>query len=127
MTRHGLAAIVFGVSINVCIAGPASAQTPAAGDDAQVQRGAAVYQYWCATCHSAGRGNPGTMALTAKYKDRQPAVPAVLTERTDLTPQSVRFFVRQGVSVMAPFRKTEITDAELGAMSVFLTQNRRRN
>jgi (+)-pinoresinol hydroxylase len=93
--------------------------------DARIQRGAAVYQYWCAPCHSNGRGNPGTMALAAKYKDRQPAVPAVLSDRQDLTPQSIRFFVRQGVSVMAPFRKTEISDPDLEALSAYLTRNKR--
>ncbi len=89
----------------------------------KLQKGAAVYQDWCAACHSSGRGNPGTAALAAKYKDRQPAIPAVLIERTDLTVQSVRFFVRKGVSVMAPFRKTEITDADLEALTAYLTRN----
>jgi mono/diheme cytochrome c family protein len=101
---------------------PTHAQTPA--DDAKVEKGRTVYQYWCAPCHSSGRGNPGTAALAAKYKTRQPPLPALLTERTDLTPQSIRFFVRQGVSVMAPFRKTEITDADLDALSAFLTKRK---
>jgi (+)-pinoresinol hydroxylase len=100
----------------------AAGQTP---DEARMQRGAAVYQNWCAPCHSGGRGNPGTAALAAKYKNREPPVPAILAERTDLTPQSIRFFVRQGVSVMAPFRKTEITDAELDAMIAYLTRGKR--
>jgi mono/diheme cytochrome c family protein len=104
-------------------ASPVFAQTPA--DDAKVEKGRTVYEYWCAPCHSSGRGNPGTAALAAKYKTRQPPIPALLTERTDLTPQSIRFFVRQGVSVMAPFRKTEITDADLDALSVFLTTRRK--
>lgn len=127
MMKQLLGATILGVSVSVCIAGSASAQAPAPVDNAQLQRGAAVYEYWCATCHSGGRGNPGTTALAAKYKDRQPAVSAVLAERTDLTPQSIRFFVRQGVSVMAPFRKTEITDADLDAMLAYLNRNRRRN
>ncbi len=84
-----------------------------------------MYQNWCAPCHSSGRGNPGTAALAAKYKDRQPPVPAVLADRQDLTLQSIRFFVRQGVSVMAPFRKTEISDADLEVLSVYLTRNKR--
>jgi mono/diheme cytochrome c family protein len=104
-------------------ADPLAAQTPA--DEATMQRGAAVYQGWCAPCHSGGRGNPGTAALAAKYKNRQPPLPSVLAERTDLTPQSIRFFVRQGVSVMAPFRKTEITDADLDAMIAYLTRARK--
>jgi mono/diheme cytochrome c family protein len=109
------------VTVSVVNSGLAAAQTP----DPKIQRGAAVYQNWCAPCHSSGRGNPGTEALAAKYKDRQPPVPAVLADRQDLTPQSIRFFVRQGVSVMAPFRKTEISDADLEVLSVFLTQNKR--
>ncbi len=83
-------------------------------------------RYWCATCHSSGPGMPGTAALAAKYKGRQPAVAAVLEDRTDLTPASVRFFVRQGVSVMAPFRKTEISDAELDALAAYLTRSKER-
>lgn len=100
----------------------AAGQTPAG--DATLKRGAAVYQNWCAPCHSAGRGNPGTAALAAKYKNRQPPLPAVLAERTELTPQAIRLFVRQGVSVMAPFRKTEIPDADLDAMIAYLTRPR---
>ncbi len=111
------------VVLTMGIVGAAGAQTPA--DEVTLQRGAAVYQNWCAPCHSAGRGNPGTAALAAKYKSRQPAVPSVLTERTDLTPQTIKFFVRQGVSVMAPFRKTEITDADLDAMIAYLARGRK--
>ena len=96
-----------------------------AADASKLERGQAVYQYWCATCHSEGRGFPGTAALAVKYKG-QPGTPAVLTQRTNLTPQAVRFFVRQGVSVMPPFRKTEITDAELDALSAFLSRNNKR-
>jgi mono/diheme cytochrome c family protein len=95
-------------------------------DDARVERGRAVYQYWCATCHSSGPGMPGTTALAAKYKGKQPFVPAVLEERTDLTEASVKFFVRQGVSVMAPFRKTEISDADLEDLISYLTRSKAR-
>jgi mono/diheme cytochrome c family protein len=95
-------------------------------DDARVERGRTVYQYWCATCHSSGPGMPGTTALAAKYKGKQPSLPAVLEERTDLTAASVRFFVRQGVSVMAPFRKTEISDADLEDLIGYLTRSKVR-
>ncbi len=110
------------IALIVTTSRPSTAQTP---DDPKIQRGALVYQDWCAPCHSSGRGNPGTAALAAKYKDRQPAVPAVLTDRRDLTPQAIRFFVRQGVSVMAPFRKTEISEADLEGLSAFLTRSKR--
>jgi mono/diheme cytochrome c family protein len=86
-------------------------------DEATTQRGDEVYQYWCATCHGAGPGHPGTTALAATYKGDRPGV---LEQRTDLTPQSVRFFVRNGVSIMPFFRKTEITDAELEALAAYL-------
>jgi mono/diheme cytochrome c family protein len=81
--------------------------------------GEAVYQRWCVHCHAAGRGNPGTESLQVKYGGK---VPAVLLERTDLAPQAVSVFVRQGVLSMAPFRKTEITDAELAALSAFVAK-----
>jgi (+)-pinoresinol hydroxylase len=79
--------------------------------------GERVYQRWCVHCHSAGRGNPGTQSLQTKYKN---AVPAVLIERTDLQPAFVALSVRAGVMSMPPFRKTEITDAELAALSKWI-------
>lgn len=93
---------------------PAGAQ-----DDALVQRGKEAYEYWCATCHGSGPGNPGTTALLAKYKG---ARPGLLEERTDLTPQAIRFFVRNGISIMPFFRKTEVSDADLDAIGRYLTQ-----
>jgi mono/diheme cytochrome c family protein len=81
-----------------------------------------VYQRWCIHCHSPGRGNPGTESLQVKYGGK---VPAVLLKRSDLAPQAVALFVRQGVLSMAPFRKTEITDAELAALSAYVAKGYR--
>ena len=106
--------------ITLALAVPAFAQTTPA-DAAAIERGRVAYQTWCATCHSAGAGMPGTAALKVKYKS-QPAVSAVLTDRTDLTPATIKLFVRKGVSVMPFFRKTEIGDADLEAMALFLTR-----
>ncbi len=117
-------ALLVGTGIFL-FAGQVRGQAPAV-ENTRIELGRAVYQHWCATCHSSGPGMPGTAALAAKYKGRQPAVAAVLDDRTDLTPASVRFFVRQGVSVMAPFRKTEITDAELDALAAYLTRSKER-
>jgi mono/diheme cytochrome c family protein len=94
---------------------PAAARAAAPAADAAV--GERVYARWCVHCHAAGRGNPGTQSLQVKYGGR---VPAVLLERTDLTPAAVAMFVRQGVQSMAGFRKTEITDAELAALAAFV-------
>jgi mono/diheme cytochrome c family protein len=76
MTFRAVAPLIF---IVLAFAAPAHAQT-APGDAQKIERGRVVYQYWCATCHSAGRGMPGTAALAVKYKG-QPNTPAVLAER----------------------------------------------
>src|SRR5580658_2783347 len=94
-------------------AASAAAQAPAAS-------GKAVYEHWCAPCHAAGPGHPGTQSLQLKYGGK---LPAVLLERTDLSPQAVAVFVRQGVLLMAPFRKTEITDTELAALTAYVAGN----
>ena len=91
--------------------------TLASAQDA-APNGEAVYNHWCAPCHAAGPGHPGTQGLQIKYRDTN--TNPVLVDRTDLTPEVVRTFVRQGVLSMAPFRKTEITDAELDALAAFL-------
>jgi mono/diheme cytochrome c family protein len=102
-----LATVVLATSVT-------SAQT-----DAAVQKGNDTYQYWCATCHGRGPGSPGTTALAAKYKG---ALPGILEDRKDLTPQAVRFAVRRGTSIMPFFRKTEISDADLDAITQYLTR-----
>ncbi len=82
--------------------------------------GQPVYEHWCAPCHAPGPGHPGTQSLQFKYAGK---TPAVLLERTDLSPQVVSVFVRQGVLLMAPFRKTEITDAQLAALASYVARN----
>jgi len=82
-----------------------------------VARGNEVFQNWCAPCHAPGARHPGTQALDALYKG---AKPAALEQRTDLVPELTRAFVRTGVSVMPPFRKTEISDADLEALAAYL-------
>jgi mono/diheme cytochrome c family protein len=87
-----------------------------------VERGAAVFNNWCSACHARGPQNaPGTTSLQMKY---QGSVPAALEDRRDLTPDLVKFFVREGVAMMAPFRKTEIGDADVDALAAYLTQRR---
>ena len=94
-------------------AGAARSAEPAA------DAGRTVYERWCSHCHDAGLHHPGTNALTVKYKGVKSGV---IREWTDLTPELVRFWVRNGISVMAPFRKTEISDAQLAALAQYLTQ-----
>ncbi|MNG32292.1 hypothetical protein D3C84_1182670 [compost metagenome] len=61
------------------------------------------------------------MALRVKYEDK---IPAVLEERTDLTPEFVAYIVRNGANTMPFFRKTEISDKELAAMGMYLSRKR---
>lgn len=79
--------------------------------------GVATFRKWCSDCHSRPTG-PGTMALQRKYNGD---IPAVLEDRTDLTPEFVTLAVRQGISFMPSFRKTEISDAELAQVGAYLT------
>jgi mono/diheme cytochrome c family protein len=89
----------------------ASAQTAAQA------RGKEVYDHWCTPCHAPGPGHPGTQSLEVKYRGE---LPAVLEDREDLTPEFVRTMVRDGILMMAPFRKTEVTDAELDDIAAYL-------
>src|SRR5262245_33481246 len=95
----------------VALASSAQAAEPA---------GQKTYEHWCAPCHAPGPGHPGTQSLELKYGGKQPPV---LVERKDLSPAAVSAFVRQGILLMAPFRKTEISDAELEDLSAFVAGN----
>jgi mono/diheme cytochrome c family protein len=99
-----------------------SASAAAAQDAAQIERGKEVFQYWCAPCHAPGPKHPGTQALEVLYKGEKPAA---LEERTDLVPALTQTFVRTGVSIMPPFRKTEIGDADLAALAAYLAPRAR--
>lgn len=130
MKRLPLVAIVavgfaaFGVARAQTAPFPIAAwsRTTAAVEDSgsASERGAAVFNNWCSACHSRGPHNaPGTASLQIKY---QGSVPAALEDRRDLTPEVVKVFVRNGVAMMAPFRKTEVSDADLDALAAYLTQ-----
>jgi mono/diheme cytochrome c family protein len=88
-------------------------------DESGMPQGQVVYEHWCAPCHAEGMEHPGTMALEAKYKGQ---IPAVLINRGDLTPEFVKQFVRNGVSIMPFFRKTEISDKELDSLANYIAE-----
>jgi mono/diheme cytochrome c family protein len=107
------------------LAAVASAQPPDRA--AQHAQGKQVYDYWCLPCHGPGLGLPGfdglpgTQQLRIKYRGTD--ISPLLEERTDLVPEFVKVIVRQGVSFMPQFRKTEISDAELDALAAYLARN----
>ena len=94
----------------------------AAQDSAQLARGEDVFNTWCYACHDENLpwSGGGTQALEAKYMGEKPGN---LLERTDLTPDIVKLYVRTGLYRMPPFRLTEIDDEELEDLAAFLTRN----
>ncbi len=94
-----------------------------AQDTSAVQRGNTKFQRTCAPCHGPGPGNdgeamlPGTAALQLKYKG---TVPPLLEARTGLTADVLKGFVRRGSWSMPPFRKTELSDAEINDIAAYL-------
>jgi mono/diheme cytochrome c family protein len=119
-----------GSVLSLVLAGVAGGFAPAVAQQSgatQVERGQELFDYWCATCHGPGIGNdgapylPGEAALRAKY---QGALPALLQERTDMTPEFVKHYVRAGITIMPFFRKTEISDPDLDAIVAYLTRSR---
>jgi mono/diheme cytochrome c family protein len=116
-TRFAHAIALAGACVFLC------ASTAHAEDDPAVQRGNTKFQRSCAPCHGAGPGSdgratlPGTDALRLKYKG---ALPALLEARTDLTPETLKVFVRRGSWSMPPFRKTELSDAEIKDIATYL-------
>ena len=91
--------------------------------DATMPLGEQVYRHWCSHCHNPGIEHPGTQAIAAKYDGQRPGV---LLEWTDLEPAYVELFVRQGISVMPQFRKTQISDAELKALAEWMAERGRK-
>lgn len=106
------------VAAVICVfaAFPPAVQQASAQTAAQA-RGKAVYDHWCTPCHAPGPGYPGTQSLEIKYRGE---LPPVLEDREDLTREFVRTMVREGILMMAPFRKTEVTDAELDDIAAYL-------
>jgi mono/diheme cytochrome c family protein len=128
-TTRRLAALV-GLTLTSWVAGTTLAadpppyitwsRTPIAAA-ANQPRGYVQFQSDCAVCHGPGPEKPGTRALAAKYKG---SLPAMLEERRDLTPDLIKVTVRHGLTVMPPFRKTELSDPDLEAIVAYLTRKR---
>jgi mono/diheme cytochrome c family protein len=95
---------------------PAAPHSPPAAVSARLP-GGKIFDKWCGDCHHTAEG-PGSLALQRKFRG---AIPAVLEKRSDLRPDYIRRVVRQGISFMPSFRKTEISDADLALLAAYLT------
>lgn len=103
--------------------------------DPLVKRGKEVFDARCRVCHGTYTKNPsqgssiyaspempGTAALELRYKGQKPAL---LEERTDLTPEMVAAFVRRGGGgAMPAFRPTEVSSDDLKALGAYLARKR---
>lgn len=105
-----------------------NAGRPEAADDKPLpikadHRGRAIFEQQCAACHAAGPGDdgarmlPGTATLAMRYDGR---LPGALELRTDLGVEAVSYFVRNGAGAMPPFRKAELSDADIAAIAGYL-------
>ena len=89
---------------------------PAGGDPGKVE-----FERACAVCHGEGPDRPGTSSLQIKYEGK---LPALLEQRTDLKPDLIRYYVRNGVAMMPRFRKTELSNVQVEAIARYLSRAR---
>jgi (+)-pinoresinol hydroxylase len=107
-------ALLFCGSLTLLLA--CSSANPQVESKPERTTGGAIYDKWCSDCHSRPTGS-GTMALQRKYGGNPPAI---LTLRREVDPELVKLAVRQGISFMPSFRKTEISDAELVQLAAYV-------
>ena len=135
MTRGFLSLL----ALSLCVIAPAGAQdargsgasAPARPALTKVDHpGRVLFERNCAACHGAGPGDdgspmlPGTAALERKYRGQ---VPGALELRSGLGPEVISVFVRQGIGAMPPFRKSELSDAQIEAIAAYLEASARAN
>ena len=85
---------------------------------ASVQDGERMFMRRCGVCHL--EGGMGTMVLARRLPPEQ----AKLQDRRDLTRELVFSAVREGTGSMPRLTPVDVTDAELNAISDFLTRAR---
>ena len=97
----------------------------AADEDSKpsIAAGKVVFERVCAPCHGKGPGTdgarmlPGSAALAARYQGK---LSPYLEDRSDLTADALKAFVRRGIGAMPMFRKTEISDSQIEAVAAYL-------
>ena len=94
-------------------AGSVSAQTLTSSQT----RGKTLFEGTCAYCH--GPQGHATVLLRRRLGDKD----ALLAERNNLTAPYVRVAVRRGVMSMPTYRRAELSDADLAAITDYLTRS----
>lgn len=77
-----------------------------------------VFERECQVCHSPG--NRFYNSLKAAYKGTEYKT---VSERGNFKPEFTKHIVRSWGKRMPAFRPTEVTDAELNALAVYLSRN----
>jgi len=111
---------LIGSSVAIVAVACAVAQESSVAREPIVAQGREVFMARCEYCHGQGLQKGGTMALQGRY---QGAVPAVLDQRTNLTPEYIRAVVRTNTNGMSPIRITEVDEQQLDAVIAYLMRN----
>ena len=82
------------------------------------EAGRRVFTEWCTPCHMDSPFAAGTIQL----KQVRGVDKAVIEKRHDLTEPLIRTFVRSGFAGMPKFRRTEISEADLSALTKYLVK-----
>jgi mono/diheme cytochrome c family protein len=80
--------------------------------------GKEVFDRHCVHCHGPGNEAVGTLQLARTRGEDK----ALLTERDDLPAVYIQMIVRQGLNAMPAFVPSDLTDAQLKALTDYLTQ-----
>jgi len=83
---------------------------------AEPSNGKAAFDRWCAECHAAGIGHPGTQQLERIRGEKL----SLLESRKDLEPAYIRYIVRHGQNAMPAYRPSEISDANLELIANYI-------
>lgn len=89
----------------------------AADTSTRLSLGKEVFDRKCTACHGEGPDKSGTVALAVRDGASQSPL---IEKRTNLSREVIVYFVRNGVSVMPPYRKTELSDRELDQLVDYL-------
>ena len=80
--------------------------------------GKEVFDRHCVHCHGPGNEATGTLQLARTRGEDK----ALLTERDDLRAVYIQYVVRHGLKAMPAFVPSDLTDAQLQALTDYLTQ-----